>query len=259
MTHVKARVLELARGALAAMEANRRRVDDLNVYPVPDGDTGTNLTLTMRTVVDALEASDAVTREELAREATRTALREMAEEAATGASLPEIVARGDDCVTRTTEMLDVLQAARVVDAGAAGLVEIIRGAAAVLAGEPLPEVPPEHEGLSHEAIHQELSRFRYCTVFVVEGDELDVDELDEELEPLGDSLLVVGDRAAIKVHLHTDDPGRALSLGVERGTIGSVEIANMHAQTEQREERLVRAVPDAPPAASDVVAVAAGA
>ncbi len=52
---MKERVLELARGALAAIEAARGRIDDLNVYPVPDGDTGTNLTLTVRAVVEALE------------------------------------------------------------------------------------------------------------------------------------------------------------------------------------------------------------
>ena len=49
---------------------------------------------------------------------------------------------------------------------------------------------------------------------------------------------------ALKVHVHTDDPGRALSLGVARGAIGGVEIANMHAQTQQREERLLHAVPE---------------
>jgi len=81
----------------------------------------------------------------------------------------------------------------------------------------------------------ELSRYRYCTVFVVEGNDLDPDELERELEPIGDSLLVVGDSSALKVHVHTDDPGRALSLGVARGVVEGVEIANMHAQTQERE------------------------
>jgi hypothetical protein len=62
----------------------------------------------------------------------------------------------------------------------------------------------------------------------------------------------------LKVHVHTDDPGRALSLGIARGTIEGVEIANMHAQTQQREERLLHALPDAPPAATAVVAVVSG-
>ena len=53
---MRERVRELVGGAVAAIEANRRRIDDLNVYPVPDGDTGTNLTLTVSAVADALEA-----------------------------------------------------------------------------------------------------------------------------------------------------------------------------------------------------------
>ena len=305
--------LRLARGALAAVEANRRRIDNLNVYPVPDGDTGTNLSLTMRAVVDALEASATEARADLAREVTRaalmgargnsgvilsqvirgacdvlgdrddlalalraasdaayravrkpvegtmlTAIREMAEEAASGASVTKIVARGDDCVRRTIDMLPVLKEAGVVDAGAAGLVEIARGIGAVLAGEPLPEGPRESEELAYDAIHQELSAFRYCTVFVVEGEELDVASLEDELDALGDSLLVVGDRTALKVHVHTDDPGRALSAGVARGAIAGVEIANMHEQTAQREERLLHAVPEISSHACELVVVVSG-
>ena len=63
-----------------------------------------------------------------------------------------------------------------------------------------------------------------------------------KLEPLGDSLLVVGDATAMKVHVHTDDPGAALALGTAVGTLEQVEIANMHKQTEQREERLLHVV-----------------
>lgn len=312
---MRERVLELLRGGLAAMEVNRRRVDDLNVYPVPDGDTGTNLTLTMRAVVETIEASMTEDRAALAREITRaalmgargnsgvilsqvirgaaevlgesddlarafrsssdaayravrqpvegtmlTAIREMAEEAERGGDLAAILARGDDCVARTTEMLAVLKEAGVVDSGAAGLVEIVRGIAAALAGEPLPEAPAHaDDDFSADAIHQELSKYRYCTVFVVEGETLDADELEDELETFGDSLLVVGDRTALKVHMHTDDPGRALTLGVARGTIGGIEIANMHEQTVQREERLLHAVPDATQNECDVVVVVVGA
>src|ERR671935_1368611 len=68
------RVREIANAALASLEANRRRIDDLNVYPVPDGDTGTNLTLTGRAIVDALRDSTASDRETIAREVTRAAL-----------------------------------------------------------------------------------------------------------------------------------------------------------------------------------------
>jgi DAK2 domain fusion protein YloV len=187
-----------------------------------------------------------------------TAIRSMADAAEHGGDLATVVARGDDTVAQTREMLPVLKEAGVVDAGAAGLVEIVRGILAALTGEPLPPPPETEEGLGFEAIHQELSRYRYCTVFVVEGDDLDAEDLEAELERLGDSLLVVGDRTALKIHVHTDDPGRALSLGVARGVVEGVEIANMHAQTEQREERLLHAVPGDAPAACAVIAVAAG-
>ncbi|MGH2999648.1 MAG: DAK2 domain-containing protein, partial [Gaiellaceae bacterium] len=61
-------------GALASLEASRQRIDDLNVYPVPDGDTGTNLTLTVRAVVDAVEQTSAASRQSLARDVARGAL-----------------------------------------------------------------------------------------------------------------------------------------------------------------------------------------
>jgi DAK2 domain fusion protein YloV len=309
-----------ARGALASLEQNRRRIDDLNVYPVPDGDTGTNLTLSARAIVEALEATAAVDRATLADELTRAALlgargnsgvilsqivrgfadvagraretdvativaglraasdaayaavrepvegtmltviRELAEAAeqssatSVDALLEELMRAGDESVRGTTAKLDVLRAAGVVDAGGAGLAEILRGAVAAATGQALPE-PPEGEQLGVDAIHLELSRFRYCTTFVIEGESLSRHELERELERLGDSLLVVGDAEAVKVHLHTDEPGAALAVGTARGTIAGVEIANMHAQTLQREERLLQ-VP--PAATTDVVAVVAG-
>ena len=300
------RARELARAALQNLEAHRRRIDDLNVYPVPDGDTGTNLTLTVRAIVEALERSSAEGPAAVAKELSRAALmsargnsgvifsqivrgfadvlagheeidghvlshafrsasdaayravrrpvegtmltvvREMAEEAekpdVRGLGKTEffrrILERGEDALARTPELLQVLKDAGVVDAGGAGLQEIVRGLAAGISGEPLPEAPVGSEALGFEAIHQELSRYRYCTVFVVEGETLDLDVLEGELEQLGDSLLVVGDSSALKVHVHTDDPGAALSLGTRVGTIEAIEIANMHRQTVEREERL---------------------
>jgi len=310
---MRQKALSLVEGALASIEAHRRRIDDLNVYPVPDGDTGTNLTLTVRAVAEALRAAGPETRPGLAHEISRaalmgargnsgvilsqiargacdalsesddlakafraasdaayravkkpvegtmlTAIRTMADSAEHGGDLATIVARGDDTVAQTRDMLPVLTEAGVVDAGAAGLVEIVRGIHAALTGERLPEVPGVEEAIGIEAIHQELSRFRYCTVFVVEGEGLDAEELEAELEPLGDSLLVVGDSTALKVHVHTDDPGKALSLGIARGTVEGVEIANMHVQTHQREERLLQPVPDAAESACAVVTVTAG-
>jgi hypothetical protein len=318
-------------GALASLEASRQRIDDLNVYPVPDGDTGTNLTMTVRAVADAVENTSAASRQSLARDVARGALmgargnsgvifsqivrgaadvlgetdgpridanaaalalrgasdaayravrrpvegtmlsviRELAEEAearaleapALGDLLVELVRRGELAVARTPEHLQILRDAGVVDAGGAGLLELVRGVAAIVSGEPLPAPQPREERLGVDAIHQELSPYKYCTVFLVEGKDLDRDTLEAKLEQLGDSLLVVGDEDALKVHVHTDDPGAALSLGTAVGTIGGIEIANMHDQTHEREERLLAAVPDAPPepVTTGVVAVVAGA
>jgi uncharacterized protein len=323
-------VRELARAAFAALEASRQRIDDLNVYPVPDGDTGTNLTLTVRAVVEYLDGdigeNGASSRPALAHSVSRAALmgargnsgvilsqivrgaaevlgateengtqplarairsasdaayravrrpvegtmltviRELAEEAEARAHASvevvelfrALVVRGEESVLRTRELLDVLREAGVVDAGGAGLLELVRGIAAGISGEPVPPPPEEELAVGIDAVHQELSRFRYCTVFVVEGEGLDAEELEARLEQIGDSLLVVGDPSALKVHVHTDEPGTALGYGTEIGVIGGVEIANMHAQTVAREERLLEVVPDAEPNVADVVAVVAG-
>src|SRR5262249_11676132 len=112
-------------------------------------------------------------------------IRELAEEAEARAPshppLPELlidlVRRGEDALARTPDQLQVLKDAGVVDAGGAGLVELVRGVASAVSGEPIPEPAPVEHPLSHEAIHQEQSRYRYCTVFMIEGRHLDRDEL----------------------------------------------------------------------------------
>jgi hypothetical protein len=192
-------------------------------------------------------------------------IRELAEEAERRADEPELlgdllvglVRHGEEAVARTPQQLDILREAGVVDAGGAGLVELLRGLAGAVAGEAVaPARPAAAASPGPDAIHLEPSRYRYCTVFVVEGDALDRDELEARLEALGDSLVVVGDETALKVHVHTDDPGAALTLGTAAGTIEGVEIANMHEQQERRERRL-SLVPSAR-AKSGVVAVVAG-
>ena len=282
--------LELVRAAEGALERSRARIDDLNVYPVPDGDTGTNMLLTVRAVRESLEAgNDDIVRAALLgargnsgvilsqiirgavegyeadrsiatafRRASDTAyaavrepvegtiltvVRELADEAerrrddAPSELLSALVAHGDEAVARTQSQLEQLRTAGVVDAGAAGLVEIVRGIAARLAGEPLPE-PTAASQLSPDAVHLAASRYRYCTSFVVEGQGLERGDLERDLAPLGDSLLVVGDESALKAHVHTNDPGAALRAGTAVGTIERVEISNMQLQTAQREERL---------------------
>ena len=123
----------------------------------------------------------------------------------------------------------MLRQAGVVDAGAAGLVEYVRGAVAGMqrrmpaAVGALAAAPPP----SLDSIHLQPSRYRYCTSFLVEDEAVDRELLESLLEPLGDSLLVVGRIADPKVHLHTDDPGAAISLGVGAGAVADVEVADM--------------------------------
>jgi uncharacterized protein len=308
--------LAAARAALAALEASRARIDDLNVYPVPDGDTGTNMTLTVRAAVDALDrdpgadigravlmgarGNSGVILSQLVAGALREApvdgrpvdaaalarllrgasdagyaavrnpqegtiltvarvLAERAEELADGDppvedALAAVLAAGEFALERTPEQLDVLKQAGVVDAGAAGLIEIVRGVTSLVRGEELPEPAPLLGPIPFEAIHQELSAFRYCTSFFVEGDRVDPAELEAELTRFGDSLLVVGGPGAVKVHLHTDEPGTVLSLATAVGVIEEVDVRNMHVQTAEREERILVAEN----AACGVVAVCAG-
>ena len=214
----------IARAALQNLEANRQRIDDLNVYPVPDGDTGSNLVLTLRRIVETIETSDTTTPDALADEIFHVALRagkgnsgvifsqivrgfakslgpagdvtaatlaaafregsdsayravsrvgpvegtiitvirEMAEEAEQAAAedapptdlLDRVLERGEDALARTPEQLEILARAGVVDAGAAGLVEIVRGAVLSVNGRELPLAPVLHEELGADAAHQ---------------------------------------------------------------------------------------------------------
>jgi hypothetical protein len=239
------------------------------------GNSGVILSQIVRGAADSLAESDELARafrgaSDEAYAAVRkpvegtmlTVIRELAEAAEAAGPLEPaellalLVQRGEEAVERTPEQLDVLREAGVVDAGGAGLVELVRGLAAAASGKAL-AAPAEIPQLTVEAAHQELSRYRYCTTFVIEGEALDPPALERELERLGDSLLVVGDPSALKVHVHTDDPGAALSLGTNAGTIEGVEIADMHRQTEEREERLLAALPGGA-SRSAVVAVVAG-
>jgi DAK2 domain fusion protein YloV len=301
-----ARVREAADGAAAALAASRRHIDDLNVYPVPDGDTGTNLSKTVQSVVEALAGQTPAPSAAVARAVRHAALMgargnsgiilsqvlrgacdhlagateldgavaaaafraasdaayravrqpvegtmltviramaESAEEAAEpGRSLDDVLdaalAGGREAVQRTPELLAILREAGVVDAGGAGLVEILRGVIAGLRREPL-EIPAESaEPVAAESAHAGSSRYRYCTSFVIDGEGLDGARLERELAAMGDSLLVVGDGETWKVHVHTDDPGGAIRVGTAAGSVSRVELADMQVQTAERSRRL---------------------
>jgi DAK2 domain fusion protein YloV len=311
--------------ACATLEASRRRIDDLNVFPVPDGDTGTNMARTAEAVAAALRElgpADAAThaavitraalmgargnsgiilsqivrgavevlaaleppQRELDAGALRRALQAASDAAYAAVSVPvegtmltvmramsdgaeqsaaahltaaleAALAAGERALARTPEQLPRLREAGVVDAGGAGLVELVRGLLAGVRGEPAP-APPEllepAASLFLDSLHDDASRYRYCTSFLVEGGEIDRTSLETALGAFGDSILVVGAPPAFKVHVHTDDPGGALRVGTTAGVIGGVEVSDMHAQTAERLQRL------APERACDVVFISRG-
>ena len=315
-------------GALGTLEAHRREVNDLNVFPVADGDTGDNMALTLRAVLEELdrlsdgrsldeigrgEIVDSVARaallgargnsgvilsqlirgaaEELisrpgelvdpvlvgaamARAADRayasvrepaegtilTVVREMAHRVAFelahmpetrlgGAGdaarqdelLAEVLERaldaGQASVRRGPDLLPVLRDAGVVDAGGYGLTVIFAGVIGVLRGAPAPEL--DHHAPARVSPTQHASEtYRYCTNFVVTGDELEPAPFLRALEGIGDSVLVVGDRHTLKVHVHTDEPGAATALFECAGEVSRLDVADMRAQVAERAERL---------------------
>jgi DAK2 domain fusion protein YloV len=314
--------------ALAELENRRAEVNDLNVFPVADGDTGDNMALTMRAVLAELdrlseqgeldeigrdEIVDSVARaallgargnsgvilsqlirgaaEELisrpgelvdpvliaaamARAADRaygsvrspaegtilTVMREMAhrvaseiahmpeprlgpdveaarQDAMLAAVLEQALDAGQASVNRGPDLLPILREAGVVDAGGYALTALVAGCIAALRGDDPPALDhhlparvthPEHES----------STYRYCTNFAVTGEDLEPADWVERLDALGDSVLVVGDRTTLKVHLHTDDPEEATALMTEAGRVSRLDVADMHEQAAGRSERL---------------------
>ena len=85
--------------------------------------------------------------------------------------------------------------------------------------------------------------FRYCTNFAVTGSGLEQRRYVQALEELGDSVLVVGDPTTLKVHVHTDDPDAATALFADAGVVSHLDVADMRAQVQRRDERLENAAP----------------
>jgi hypothetical protein len=333
---------------LASLEARRQEVNDLNVFPVADGDTGDNMAMTMRAVLEELDRvdtegidgdADEVGRTVLVQTLARAALmgargnsgvilsqivrgaaeelasrpgelvdpllvaaafasaadaaydsvrepaegtmltvfREMAhsltrqlahlsadkqrlgddvseeqQDAILAEVLERAIADGERAVARTPEQLAVLRESGVVDAGGHGLVLILAGVVAGLRGDgaALPEVT-RHAPPKLTRPHHEDSRYRYCTNFIVSGERLDDRAVLPRLEGLGDSVLVVGDEATLKVHVHTDTPEAAMALFEGVGSVTNADIADMRQQVAERDARLGTA-------RTGVVAVAAG-
>lgn len=322
-------------GATRWLEANAAAVDALNVYPVPDGDTGSNMLLTMRAGLAAVQAcgepgaaavADALARGTLlgARGnsgvilsqicrgfaealALHDALRpqvvadafrrgaerayaavaepvegtiltvarcgaEAAQRAAPGADsggavLAAALAGAQEALRHTPEQLPVLREAGVVDAGGQGLVLLLEGALAGLHGRDLGPAPGSLGEIDRDwlraSLHQDGGHdpWGYCTQFVVEAPGLSADALRERLPPDAASVLVVADDHACRVHLHTMDPGAALSAAVALGPLHNVQVDNMSDQNRALAERQGAASGTPAPATGlrlPVVAVAPG-
>ncbi|MDR1569747.1 MAG: DAK2 domain-containing protein [Oscillospiraceae bacterium] len=303
----------LAAGA-SLLEKNRETVDALNVFPVPDGDTGTNMSLTAMSAVrevsareinDAGEAAEAIAKgalrgargnsgvilsqlfrgfargvagaqridaklfaqglragSETAYKAVMkpkegtilTVARVVAEEAARQAERePDdlaalfrvMLSSGEAVLRKTPDMLPALKQAGVVDAGGRGLLLIYSGMNAALNGQAIEPaaVLTESDGKAvFEDDHDALTeiKFAYCTEFFIQNlleqvTEEDVALFRRRLNRIGDCVLVVGDLSLVKVHVHTNDPGKALQAGLALGELVGLKIENM---VEQRRERL---------------------
>ncbi len=322
----------------AMLEKNREAVDALNVFPVPDGDTGTNMSLTMasatkelsqkeflsageaaealakgalrgargnsgvitsqlyRGFARALENVDKITPTQFAQALKRgaetaykavmkpkegtilTVARVIAEDAVRQAeNAPEdydalfevILSTGDSILRKTQQMLPALTAAGVVDAGGRGLLLLYMGYAAVLRGEEIPtermEFTDDGEAF-FEDDHGSLEdiQYAYCTEFLIqnlfeETKEEDIDSFRRRLNRIGDCVLVVGDLSLVKVHVHTNEPGKALDYGQALGELVNLKIENM---LQQRRDNIAASEaaeqPKTPPKDFGIVAVSLG-
>ena len=291
------------------LENNKEYVDSLNVFPVPDGDTGTNMSMTMRSCVKEVnmittnnleDIADAVSKGALKgargnsgvilsqilkgfssalveekeintkvfakalkegadvaykavtkpKEGTiLTVIRVMAEESIKIAKktsdmeefLKETLNAGEEILKMTPEMLPVLKKAGVVDAGGRGLLVVLNGFLKVVSGDES-ELNFEFDDTVSSSDSSDMPsvdyndladiEFAYCTEFFVininkKTTEADIDKLREQLMGLGDSVICIGDLNLIKVHVHTNEPGVALTHALKLGEINGVKIENM--------------------------------
>lgn len=283
---------------------NKESVDELNVFPVPDGDTGTNMSMTIRNAVAELNMlSDSATVETVAQTAASAMLRgargnsgvilsllfrglskglagkheatvedycnalklgaeaayksvmkptegtiltvaRVAAEKANDAQCKDFAELFDVLTTaaketldQTPEMLPVLKKAGVVDAGGMGYYTILKGMASVICGGVM--ISAKEETATEKAVVTNAAgtfetdiEFTYCTEFIVVKSDVNKDatKLRAFLESIGDCVVVVDDDSIIKVHVHTEHPGKALEEGILYGSLINLKIENMKEQ-----------------------------
>ena len=323
------------------LEINRAKVDSLNVFPVPDGDTGTNMSLTLQSAVREMNGCISNRFQEICDAVSKGALRgargtsgvisspmfrgicsvirdvkdgfdtrtfakalEQGSKVAYGAvSIPKegtiltvvrlmaesagklagkhkdfieffnaLIAVGDEALAKTPELLPVLKKAGVVDSGGMGLMTIIRGFLSALSGEDsdLGEIPTEAAatgssqddvfGDNSDIVNLDLGEieFAYCTEFFIINIKpmttlADIVKLKEKLMNIGDSVICIGDLELIKVHVHTNTPGIALSFALELGELDRIKIENM-----LEENRALKAKLEAEKKEMGMLAICAG-
>lgn len=272
-------------------------VNALNVFPVPDGDTGTNMSMTFKAAVKEIEnlnsESIGETSKKLAKgalmgargnsgvilsqilrgiskglegktsvdsvefanafvegskaaykavmkptEGTILSVIRAASEAAVKSEkidivelLSEIVVESKVMLDKTPDLLPALKKAKVVDSGGMGLYIILQGMYDALKDGIKAEIKDisakTSTGASAQAIEDIDIKFGYCTEFIILGDASKAKAFQDEIEPLGDSMIVVGYDDVIKVHIHTNDPGLVLSKAVAVGELSKIKIDNM--------------------------------
>ncbi len=297
------------------LDLNRPTIDSLNVFPVPDGDTGTNMSLTLQSAVKELnniktnsiyDIADAVGRGALRgargnsgvilsqvlrgfcntirdahdfidtklftkalfvgaqvaynavskpKEGTMLTVARMVAEHAQNIELknrdfetyfPEILKKGNEAVELTPELLPVLKKAGVVDAGGKGLMCLYEGMYKALIGEDvggavavINENKQDNNNFEHaDILNLGVIEFAYCTEFFIINIKkkttlADIDRLREKLMTIGDCVIVIGDLELVKVHVHTNRPGVALSNALELGELDKVKIENMLEQNRE--------------------------
>lgn len=310
------------------LERSAQSINALNVFPVPDGDTGINMLLTMRAATDEANRNDngsaAVVAQAIARGSLMgargnsgvilsqifrglahgldnkrtftahdfadalaesvdfaykgvtkpvegtilTVIREAAAAAQAKSSsnntdmlavMETVVEEARASVARTPSLLPVLRQAGVVDAGGQGLYIVLEGALRYLRGdaeeaEPAETTPPMAASIITTPKKAEEVQYGYCTEFLLHGKGLDPEAIREKLITLGESVLVVGDESMIRVHLHTFDPGIALSYASALGNLQQVKVENM----DDQHQDFLAAKPQQPIGDISTIAVASG-
>lgn len=206
------------------------------------------------------------------RDAWRAAARAADGDGALEHVLSAAVTEAAESVERTPSLLPVLHRAGVVDAGGRGIELLLRGALASLHAEQLPtQARLPHDIALPDYDHLEIHEYGYETVFLVQphsGERLDAAAIRTRLAQLGESVLVAGDRNAVKVHVHNERPDEIIAYGLSLGTLSRISVENLdrqasaireHANLAPAAEALpVAGAPPSPPSGPAVVAVASG-